>query len=83
MAVSFAEINGTTIAYDVIGDGPPLLLLNGVMMTMQSWALQAVGCAYPPEWFGAFAKLCEAAGRRVRRNRAVPRVRVETVRAKF
>ena len=61
MAVSFAEINGTTIAYDVIGDGPPLLLLNGVMMTMQSWALQAVGCAYPPEWFGAFAKLCEAA----------------------
>lgn len=40
MAVSFAEINGTTIAYEQTGDGPPLLLLNGVMMTMQSWALQ-------------------------------------------
>jgi 3-oxoadipate enol-lactonase len=40
MAVSFAEINGTTIAYEQTGDGLPLLLLNGVMMTMQSWALQ-------------------------------------------
>jgi 3-oxoadipate enol-lactonase len=40
MSVSFAEINGTTIAYEQTGDGLPLLLLNGVMMTMQSWALQ-------------------------------------------
>src|SRR5437870_10895716 len=40
MAVSFAEINGTTIACEQTGDGLPLLLLNGVMMTMQSWALQ-------------------------------------------
>jgi len=36
----FADLNGTTIAYEVTGDGLPLLLLNGVMMTMQSWALQ-------------------------------------------
>jgi pimeloyl-ACP methyl ester carboxylesterase len=36
----FADLNGTTIAYEVTGDGPPLVLLNGVMMTMQSWALQ-------------------------------------------
>src|SRR5437762_3520703 len=36
----FADLNGTTIAYEQTGDGLPLLLLNGVMMTMQSWALQ-------------------------------------------
>jgi pimeloyl-ACP methyl ester carboxylesterase len=38
----FADLNGTTIAYETAGDGPPLVLLNGVMMTMQSWALQVL-----------------------------------------
>ena len=35
-----AEIRGATIAYEVIGEGEPVLLLNGVMMTMQSWVFQ-------------------------------------------
>ena len=34
------NLNGTTIAYQVLGEGEPLVFLNGVMMTMQSWALQ-------------------------------------------
>jgi 3-oxoadipate enol-lactonase len=35
-----AEIRGTAIAYEAAGDGPPLVFLNGVMMTMQSWVFQ-------------------------------------------
>ena len=34
------ELNGTEIFYDITGHGPPLVLLNGVMMTTQSWVLQ-------------------------------------------
>lgn len=35
-----AEINGTSITWEVEGDGPPLVFLNGVMMTIASWAFQ-------------------------------------------
>lgn len=43
-----AEIRGTSIAYEIAGDGEPLFLLNGVMMTMQSWVFQRRGLA---DWF--------------------------------
>lgn len=35
-----ASINGTDIFYEILGDGEPLVFLNGVMMTTQSWALE-------------------------------------------
>jgi 3-oxoadipate enol-lactonase len=34
------EIRGTSIAYELAGEGPPLVFLNGVMMTVQSWVFQ-------------------------------------------
>lgn len=34
------ELNGTTLFYELAGDGEPLVLLNGIMMTTQSWVLQ-------------------------------------------
>ena len=34
------ELNGIRIHYDIVGEGEPLLFLNGVMMTAQSWVLQ-------------------------------------------
>lgn len=33
-----ADLNGTRIFFDELGDGEPLVLLNGIMMTTQSWA---------------------------------------------
>lgn len=35
-----ADLNGTTLFYELAGDGEPLVLLNGIMMTTQSWVLQ-------------------------------------------
>jgi 3-oxoadipate enol-lactonase len=35
-----AEINGLSIHYDLFGEGEPVVFLNGVMMTTQSWVLQ-------------------------------------------
>ncbi len=35
-----AHVNGVRLAYEVLGEGEPLALLNGVMMTMTSWGLQ-------------------------------------------
>jgi 3-oxoadipate enol-lactonase len=35
-----AEINGLNLHFDLAGDGEPVALLNGVMMTAQSWVLQ-------------------------------------------
>ena len=35
-----ATINGLRIHYDLVGEGEPVALLNGVMMTTQSWVLQ-------------------------------------------
>jgi 3-oxoadipate enol-lactonase len=34
------ELRGTSLFYELEGDGEPLLLLNGIMMTTQSWVLQ-------------------------------------------
>lgn len=34
------ELNGVDIHYEVVGRGEPVVLLNGVMMTTQSWVLQ-------------------------------------------
>jgi pimeloyl-ACP methyl ester carboxylesterase len=34
------ELNGVHIHYDIAGEGEPLVFLNGVMMTTQSWVLQ-------------------------------------------
>lgn len=34
------DLRGTSIFYEIQGDGEPLLLLNGIMMTTQSWVLQ-------------------------------------------
>ena len=34
------ELNGVRIHYDIVGKGEPLVFLNGVMMTAQSWVLQ-------------------------------------------
>lgn len=34
------ELNGIRIHYDIVGEGEPLIFLNGVMMTAQSWVLQ-------------------------------------------
>ena len=33
-------LNGVRIHYDIVGEGEPLVFLNGVMMTTQSWVLQ-------------------------------------------
>jgi 3-oxoadipate enol-lactonase len=35
-----AEINGVALFYELAGEGEPLVLLNGIMMTAQSWVLQ-------------------------------------------
>ena len=35
-----AEVNGTSLFYELAGEGEPLVLLNGIMMTTQSWVLQ-------------------------------------------
>ncbi|MFQ5349736.1 MAG: alpha/beta fold hydrolase [Thermoanaerobaculia bacterium] len=35
-----AEINGLRIHYDIVGEGEPVVFLNGVMMTTRSWVLQ-------------------------------------------
>ena len=42
------EIRGTRLHYELVGEGEPLALLNGVMMTTQSWHLQtaALGESY-------------------------------------
>lgn len=40
LAVPTVHVNGVDLAYDVIGSGEPLFLLNGVMMTMTTWGLQ-------------------------------------------
>jgi 3-oxoadipate enol-lactonase len=34
------DLNGVRIHYDVLGEGEPVVFLNGVMMTAQSWVLQ-------------------------------------------
>ena len=36
-----AEINGLRLHYELVGDGEPVALLNGVMMTTRSWVLQS------------------------------------------
>ena len=38
--VPTAEIRGLRIHYDLMGEGEPVVFLNGVMMTTQSWVLQ-------------------------------------------
>ncbi len=38
--MSIAAINGLRIHYELVGEGEPVALLNGVMMTTQSWVLQ-------------------------------------------
>lgn len=35
-----AEVAGIRLHYDLVGEGEPVALLNGVMMTAQSWAFQ-------------------------------------------
>jgi 3-oxoadipate enol-lactonase len=35
-----AEVNGVALFYELAGEGEPLVLLNGIMMTTQSWVLQ-------------------------------------------
>lgn len=35
-----AQLNGTEIFHEVLGTGEPVVLLNGIMMTTGSWALQ-------------------------------------------
>jgi len=35
-----ASINGTSLHYEIHGSGEPVVFLNGVMMTVQSWAAQ-------------------------------------------
>ncbi|HEY0140722.1 MAG TPA: alpha/beta hydrolase [Thermoanaerobaculia bacterium] len=34
------ELNGTSLFYELAGEGEPLVLLNGILMTTQSWVLQ-------------------------------------------
>ena len=38
-------IDGTEIYYETRGEGEPVALLNGVLMTVESWALQTVELA--------------------------------------
>lgn len=35
-----ADVNGVALFYELAGEGEPLVLLNGIMMTTQSWVLQ-------------------------------------------
>jgi 3-oxoadipate enol-lactonase len=39
--VPIAEVNGTRLAWEMVGEGEPVALLNGVMMTMASWGLES------------------------------------------
>ena len=34
------QLNGVEIHYEIVGEGEPVVFLNGVMMTAQSWVLQ-------------------------------------------
>jgi len=36
--MQFTTVDGTDLFYDIEGDGEPLVLLNGIMMTTRSWA---------------------------------------------
>jgi 3-oxoadipate enol-lactonase len=38
-SMPYSQLNGTAIYYEETGSGPPVVLLNGVMMTARSWAL--------------------------------------------
>lgn len=39
------EANGAELFYETVGAGEPVVLLNGIMMTTQSWALQTAPLA--------------------------------------
>jgi len=41
--VTTETINGTTLAYDVVGDGPPLLLIHGSWGERQTWGFVLPG----------------------------------------
>jgi len=36
----FADVNGLSIAYDMAGDGQPVLMFNGIGADRSAWGLQ-------------------------------------------